>query len=266
MLIPAIAVALLIFMTSHVAAFEESSDGGDSTHGMDHKSALVWTLALSLILGAVHVGSPFIRRLIQSRERSVGSFGGGMAAGYVFIHLLAELDKGHALFGERIHVCVLIGFLAYYGGEYYVATHQKQTNEETPGRFRVEILLAWLYSWLLVYTLPDLFAENGLAILPVVAAVILHVCFVDSHLGHANQVRFDKWGRFVLATAPLVGWITDLFYFDDDPAVSDILTALMAGSVIYKLFRHELPHDRESSFGWFVSGATVFLVLDLIAH
>ena len=108
--------------------------------------------------------------------------------------------------------------------------------------------------------------ENGLGFLPVIAALMLRLCFADADLGSASPVAFDKAGRFILATAPFVGWATDLFFFADNPNVSDVLTALMAGSVIYKLFRHELPEEGHSSFYWFLGGTICFVTLDFLAR
>ena len=101
--------------------------------------------------------------------------------------------------------------------------------------------------------------------MPVMAAMVLHLSFSDADMGAAHPSEFDRAGRFVLASAPLIGWVTDLFVFSANPMVSDVLTALMAGSVIYKLFRHELPDHEQSSFRWFLGGTACFVVLDLLA-
>ena len=50
-----------------------------------------------------------MRQVIESHEHQFGSFGGGMAAWYVFVHLFPELDAGHDFIGDRIDGVVLIG-------------------------------------------------------------------------------------------------------------------------------------------------------------
>lgn len=92
---------------------------------------------------------------------------------------------------------------------------------------------------------------------------MIHLLYADSHLGREFPSAFDRWGRFALASAPLIGWAGDLFYFENNPAVSGLLTAFLAGSVIYKLVKSELPEERKSDFVWFLVGILVFLILDL---
>ena len=234
---------------------------------MDKADALNWTMVFAVTIAAAHIVSPKMRQVIESHEHQFGSFGGGMAAGYVFVHLFPELDAGHDFIGDRIDGVVLIGLLMYYGAEVYLA-RKRLKHPETEGKhgFGIEISLGWVYTWLILYSLPDELTENGLTLVPGLIAVILHLVFSDSHLGKSYPKRFDGYGRFVLASAALAGWATDLFYFEDDPLISDVLTALLAGSVVYKLFKHEMPDGNKSSFGWFLVGTVSFTALDLLAR
>lgn len=70
----------------------------------------------------------------------------------------------------------------------------------------------------------------------------------------------------MLSSAPLIGWAGGVFYFQDNRAVLDLLVALLAGAVIYKLFKHELPDHARSSFVWFLVGVLVVVALDIAAH
>ena len=85
--------------------------------------------------------------------------------------------------------------------------------------------------------------------------------YADYRLGAEYPRQFDRWGRYVLATAPLAGWLVDLLHVERDPLVSDVVTALLAGSILYTIVRRELPQDEHSSFPWFLAGALVYLVL-----
>ena len=50
------------------------------------------TAVFAVVVAAVHLLAPKIRRVLSNKEPIVASFGGGMAAAYVFVHLLPELS------------------------------------------------------------------------------------------------------------------------------------------------------------------------------
>jgi hypothetical protein len=131
--------------------------------------------------------------------------------------------------------------------------------------FGIQIAIGWVYSWLIMYSMPETIQETGFKVVPALVALAIHLIYVDFHLGKEFPKLFDRWGRHALASAPLVGWAGDLIYFQDDPAVSDLLVALLAGAVIYKLFKYELPDHHKSSFAWFLTGVVAFLALEFAA-
>lgn len=232
---------------------------------MDQSEALNWALPVALFLAATHFAAPTLRKFIEANEARISSLGGGMAATYVFIHLMAELDKGHELVGDRIHLFVLFGFLSYYGIEHFLsqAKRNKRLAERSRLEFSIQIAIGWVYSWLIMYSMPESIQETGIRIVPPLVALALHLIYSDFHLGKEFSSQFDRWGRIVLASAPIVGWAGDMIYFQDNPAVSDLLVALLAGAVIYKLFKYELPEHRKSSFAFFLLGVIAFLALNL---
>ena len=261
-----VAVVLLLGWIAFPALAAEGEAEEQATV-MGQASALNWTLALACVLAATHLFSSVLWNFVETHEDKVGSFGGGLAAGYVFLHLFAELDKGHELVGDRIHLFVLAGFLVYYGIEFYTKQHRAKSQSPRAefNRCLIEVGLGWVYSWLIIYAMPEALSQNGISLAPVALALVLHLFYADFHLGKQYPEHFHRWGRYVLASAPLVGWLVDLFSFADDPLVSDLLTALLAGSVIYKLFKHELPEDRRSDFAWFLIGTMCFLGLGMLA-
>lgn len=266
--VAALLVLAILTMRSAADEGETTNEQSASPVAMAPESALDWTFALACVIALTHAASPWFRSIIEPHEKRFGSFGGGMAAGYVFIHLFGELDSGHKLVGDRIHLFILAGFLFYCGVEYYL--QQSRGRENSPlsdGRgCLIEVVLGSIYTWLIIYSMPESLMHNGMNVLPIVLALILHLSFADAHLCRQYPRHFVSWGRYVVATAAIVGWLTDLFYFADNPFVSDLLTALLAGSVMYKLFKHELPDNRESSFFWFLIGTLSFLGLDLLAR
>ncbi len=271
-----IAILTILFSSIAVAvsfADEQSAATAEITDEpakplMDQSEALDWALPVALLLAATHFAAPTFRKYIEANEARVSSLGGGMAATYVFIHLLAELDKGHELVGDRIHLFVLFGFLSYYGIEHSLshAKHKNRLAERSRLEFSIQIAIGWVYSWLIMYSMPESIQETGLRIVPPLVALALHLIYSDFHLGKAFPTQFDRWGRIVLASAPIVGWAGDVIFFQDNPAVSDLLVALLAGAVIYKLFKYELPEHRQSSFAFFLLGVIAFLALNLASE
>ena len=236
---------------------------------MSQRSALDWTLGAAIVLAITHLATTRLHPVVARNEARISSFGGGLATGYDFLHLMSELDSGHALVGNKIHVLVLAGFLLYYGVEYGLS-HSGTSTESGGGRtssigFAVQIAFGWIYNWLIIYSLPETIQIDGLRIVPIMAALAFHVFYSNYQLSGEYPVQFKRWGRFVLASAPIVAWAGDVFYFEDNPSVSDLLTALLAGALIYRLFKDELPEDGKSSFVWFLIGTATFLLVDLAA-
>lgn len=102
-----------------------------SMGGVDTATAIVLALISALVLAALHLLAPRIRKLPSVPEHATASFAGGLAASYVFLHLLPELAHGNTelreLFGEgsdvspltelAIFAVALVGFCLFYGLE-----------------------------------------------------------------------------------------------------------------------------------------------------
>lgn len=189
-----------------------------------------------------------------------------MAVGYVFLHLLPELDECHALLGPRIHYIVLVGFVAYYGLDRALGIRprpQSALDAVPTGRFPLHLTYHWVYSWLLVYALPGSLEPSPTRMAAVMVSMGLHIAYGDFILASSHARAFGGRGRYVLAAAPLAGCVTGLV-LGTDPAIADMLTALLAGLVLYNVFKDELPEsDSRAGFGWFVAGVLLYLVLDL---
>ena len=93
--------------------------------------ATAGALVIAVVLALLHLAAPRIRRLPFVPERATGSFAGGLAVAYVFLHLLPEIAEGNESIGEAlsrvvqptplldlgIFLVALAGFAAFYGLE-----------------------------------------------------------------------------------------------------------------------------------------------------
>jgi hypothetical protein len=94
-------------------------------------ASVLAALAAAVVLTVLHLLAPRIRKLPGVPEAATGSFGGGLAVAYVFLHLLPELSEGNQAVGEAlqhvvtitplldlaIFLVALAGFLLFYGLE-----------------------------------------------------------------------------------------------------------------------------------------------------
>lgn len=63
---------------------------------------VVGSLLIALVLAGLHLAAPRIRKLPFVPERATGSFAGGLAGAYVFVHLLPEIAEGNEAVGEAL--------------------------------------------------------------------------------------------------------------------------------------------------------------------
>jgi hypothetical protein len=130
------------------------------------RTSAVWaTLAVALALSAVHLFAPRIRRRLPLTSQAVTSFGGGVAATYVFLYLLPRLAEGNqavaAVLGDKARsnplaglatsLVALLGFVTFYALERVTHRSQRGTAEPTRPVFLVQLAFFAAYSGLVTY-------------------------------------------------------------------------------------------------------------------
>lgn len=217
--------------------------------------------------GRVH---PF-RPLVRDR-RSVVSFGAGMSAAYVFVHLLPELSEVRQQFvesveaplrfeGMAIYFLALVGFLVFYGLD-HLRAHLRESPEAA--RFGLSFRLhvggfaayAGLVSYLLVNSLGETPTDTGLY----AVAIAFHFLSVEHALRREYGAAFERSGRFVLAGMSLLGWAVGLL-FALPPYALALLVAFLSGAIIMNSLIMELPSEKDGRFLPFVSGGVAYGLL-----
>jgi hypothetical protein len=237
--------------------------------------ALIGSLVITLALAGLHLAAPHIRKLPLVPEGVTGSFAGGLAVAYVFLHLLPELAEGNKAIGERledvievtplfdlgIFVVALTGFTVFYGLDRLATTRRNRGRPDSAAAYWVHLGAFAFYNTLITYTM-GLRVETGylFAILFAIA-MGLHFVLTDRHLEEHYPRRFDSSGRVVLAGALLLGWLLSVVFAPTSTVVVAILTALLGGAVLLNVFREELPSNRGSSFPWFLAGMVLYSIL-----
>jgi hypothetical protein len=236
--------------------------------------ATVGALVIAVVLAVLHLAAPRIRRLPFVPERATGSFAGGLAVAYVFLHLLPEIAEGNESIGEAlsrvveptplldlgIFMVALAGFAAFYGLE-RLADRQPAPAGDTSapaGVYRLHLGSFVVYNALITYTMA-LRLRTGIAFAVLFTiAMGLHFVLTDRSLEEHYPRRFAGAGRLALAGALIVGWALAAAFAPTSPVLVAVLTALLGGSILLNVFKEELPSTGRSSYAWFMVGLAVY--------
>lgn len=209
------------------------------------------------------------------------SAAGGVSVAYVFVHLLPELAEHQEVIGQRArgegllgaveshaYLIALFGLGLFYGVERFARTAAGRRpvgeRQETPiGVFWIHLGAFALYNVLIGYLLLHR-EENDLRGLIIYAvAMSLHFIVNDQGLRQHHGTIYHLYGRWVLAAAPVAGFLFGLAT-DVSALLLSALFAFLAGGIILNVLKEELPEDRQSRFSAFALGSTSYAALLLL--
>jgi len=214
--------------------------------------------------GRFHPLQPLLRG-----KRTALSFGAGMAAAYVFVHLMPELHAARAAFAESVDIelrfegmaiyyLALVGFLAFYGLDVIRgALHASEDPAHETLAFRLHVggfaAYVMLMAYLLVHNLESSRISTFLYALP----IMLHFLSVDHSLQEYHGAIYERVGRPMLAAASIAGWGIGLLIAL--PAyVLALLVAFISGAIIMNNTVMEMPSERDGRFVPFMVGGLVY--------
>ena len=205
-------------------------------------------LMVALIIGAAHLISPWVyaRRKYAALQEA---FGGGLSVAYVFLHLMPNLDAFGGLVGQRIYFVALVGFAVFYGLEVQFSG----TRHANRAR----------YDALLVFTLGLKLPSTPTLTLVFAAALAFDVVNTDVGLQSNYGSRFVRSGRWVLLAGVAFGFGLGMVQ-RPDPVVVDLVTAALAGFVMFQTFNDQFPASRNTKFNAFAAGLVTFFLLHLL--
>ncbi|MGM9500635.1 hypothetical protein [Desertifilum tharense] len=240
------------------------------------------SLIVAIGLAWIHILASRMRFLDTLPRSRWLSLAGGASVAYVFVHIFPELSKGqqtlesvsYAALGfleHHVYLVALGGFSVFYGLERLAARSRQYNQKSGMGNFTT-LEVFWLhiasfaaYNALIGYLLLHREEANGLGLLFFAIAMALHFIVNDRGLSQHHKHSYQKVGRWLLASAILVGWA--LGYATEIPQAGiALLFAFLAGGIILNVLKEELPEERESRFWAFILGAFVYAAILLIAE
>ena len=212
-------------------------------------------LLVALIIGATHVISPRVFGLRKHPERQA-AFGGGLSVAYVFLHLIPSLDSSHEVVGPRIYFVALLGFVVFYGLDAFFQP-PKHTHA---AKYHPYLATFFVYDGLIVFTLGLELPPTPILTAVFALSLALDVLNTDIELQEDYGARFVKSGRWILLAGVASGYALSLVR-RPHPLVVDVLTAALAGFIMFHTSKGVFPISKNSKFPAFLAGVLVFWLL-----
>lgn len=215
-------------------------------------------LLVALIIGATHVISPQVFGLRKHPQRQA-AFGGGLSVAYVFLHLIPSLDTSHEVVGPRIYFVALLGFVVFYAVEAFF----QPPKHNHPMKHHAYLATFFVYDGLMVFTLGLELPPTPILTVVFAFSLALDVLNTDIELQEDYGARFVNSGRWVLLAGVGSGYALSLVR-RPHPVVVDVLTAALAGFMIFHTSRGVFPISKNSKFPAFFAGVIVFWLLHVL--
>ncbi len=240
---------------------------------------LLLSFFASLVFAAIHLLGRAIALLRTTRRNVWLSTAGGISIAYVFVHILPELAHHQDIFvthagslrflgsSERdVYFAALVGLATLYGLELWARSSARRRSKRE-GLRRPSSRTFWLqlgfyatFNVIIGYLLLDR-DETGLSnLLSYAVAMAMHFVVADQGLRKQFHPAYDTSGKWILAAAPILGWVIGVF-IDIPPAAISTLFAFLAGAIVLNVLKHELPEERHSHFSAFAIGAGVYAAI-----
>lgn len=222
-------------------------------------------LAGSLVLAGAYVLAPGIARLPERFLASLDSFAGGAGLAYVMLYLLYGLTKYGA---PKIHALLPLGpepletlfilLLGALSASYLLQVHLAKSSDLQDDYLGFAVLFL-VYNFLATGLVEE--AHAGLLNLGFyVTALGLHLLFNDLFLMHLSHCAHHWRWRAALAAMPVIGCALAAGFALPDGVLYGML-ALIAGSTVINIVRHELPSPNNFKSAAFVTGVIVYATL-----
>lgn len=188
------------------------------------------------------------------------SFAGGVSFAYVFVDLLPTLEKGQPILKLAIdpivpyldrhsYLIALFGVLFFYGLQGYKGPSTSSYWAAMSGYS--------LFNFFIGASMSDINNPDIQPLSLFAIAIGLHYFVHDHNLREDHTELYDQYGRWVLASALILGWLSG-FFLKIPVAIIDLVMAFIAGGVLLNVMRYELPKREPGTYKYFLFGALLY--------
>ncbi|TVP86955.1 MAG: hypothetical protein EA344_02680 [Alkalicoccus sp.] len=210
---------------------------------------------IPFLIGLVFIAIHFLSHVLLPSERLKRmkwfSFSGGLAVSYIFVYLLPTLHKMQTNIDEpyrqltmesEMYFIGLLGVVIFLGIQITV----RQNYVSHTSSFWSAITFYALYNALVSYTVLS-FEVSGIQALFYCFAIGPHFVAVAYDMWKEFPEEYNKYGKYLLGAGIVAGWLFALT-FDLSPLFKSLIFSFVSGAMIFNVFTHELPSEKETHF------------------
>lgn len=227
-------------------------------------------LLIPFLIGIVFILIHFFASVLVPRDNLKQvkwfSFSGGLAVSYIFIYLLPTLHKQQAAIEEpyrqltmesEIYFVGLLGVVLFVGIQIVI---QQNYISHTSTFWSVIVFYAF-YNALVSYSVLS-FEVSAVQALFYCVAIGPHFMAVAHDMWRKFPVEYNKYGRYILAVGIVAGWIVALTT-ELTPLFKSIVFSLVSGAMIFTVFKHELPSEKDTHFPTFLISVIIYSAITI---
>ena len=232
---------------------------------------LMVSAVFAALLMLVHLAAPRLRNLSLIAHSGFTSFSGGFASAFVFLHMLPGLVENKEAIGAvlalrfseshfvdtSVFLLALAGFIIFFGLRRWCRQDPGRRFHDSRRTFDVSIVSFSIYNAVIAFTLADRIAIDLFTAAVFTLAIALHLMIIDAEHEAHNGIRFNRWGRYVLSSALVVGWGLRLITGEHSAVTAALLSSMLAGALLLNVFHYELSEVSDARFGSFLLGIGV---------
>ncbi|MGM0898072.1 MAG: hypothetical protein ACQEV0_09235 [Bacillota bacterium] len=227
-------------------------------------------LLIPFLIGIVFILIHFFASALVPRDKLKQmkwfSFSGGLAVSYIFIYLFPTLHKQQANIEEpyrqltmesEIYFLGLLGVVIFVGIQIII----QQNYISRTSTFWSVIAFYASYNGLVSYSVLSL-DVSAIQALFYCLAIGPHFVAVAHDMWRKFPEEYNKYGRYLLAVGIVAGWIVALTT-ELTPLFKSIVFSLVSGAMIFTVFKHELPSEKETHFPTFLLSVVIYSAITI---